>query len=272
MLYVCKTWHNVRIGAHVLSQFEFIINEHYFGLNPVQFGQEKCEPGHYYGPAVRTHWLLHYVVSGCGRFIKGGKTFRVNAGDTFVICPYEETYYEADPINPWHYIWLGFTGELPCELDMAVIHAPALGDIFTDALQCRSMNRGKSAFLAGKLWQVFSCILEEETEEYDYVSQAIHCMKLEYADGITVKEIAQRLNLNRSYFSSLFKNRTGNSPQEYLTKLRMEKAIELMIKYGKTPSVAAISTGYSDLYNFSRMFKRHTGFSPKHYIEHVQNL
>ncbi len=39
-----------------------------------------------------------------------------------------------------------------------------------------------------------------------------------------------------------------------------------MIKYKKTPSVAAASTGYSDIYQFSRMFKRHTGYGPREYI------
>ena len=246
---------------------EIIIDEHYQGLNPVQLGQERCDPCHSYGPAVRTHWLLHYVVSGCGRFTKVGKTHLVMPGETFVIAPYEETYYQADKDTPWHYIWLGFTGDPPCKLDMAVIHKPELGDIFTDALQCKGMNRGKSAFLAGKLWQIFSCLLEDSRQEYDYVSQAIHCMKLEYADGITVTEIAQRLNLSRSYFSTLFRERTGSTPQDYLTALRMEKAIELMTKYAMTPSVAAISTGYSDIYNFSRMFKRYTGMSPRAYMQ-----
>ena len=92
-------------------------------------------------------------------------------------------------------------------------------------------------------------------------------MKLEYADGITVAEIAQRLNLNRSYLSTIFKEQTGCAPQTYLTTLRMEKAIELMTKYGMKPSVVALSTGYADIYNFSRMFKRYTGMSPRAYLE-----
>lgn len=246
---------------------EIIIDEHYQGLNPMQLGQEKCAPGHSYGPAVRTHWLLHYVVGGCGYFTKDGITHKVLPGETFVIKPYEETYYEADEHNPWHYIWMGFTGDPPCPMDMAVLHKPELGDIFTDALQCKELNRGKSAFLAGKLWQIFSCLLEDNELEYDYISQAIHCMKLEYADGITVAEIAERLHLSRSYFSATFKERVGSSPQEYLTVLRMEKAIELMLKFEMTPSVAAVSTGYSNIYHFSRMFKRYTGLSPRAYID-----
>lgn len=246
---------------------EIIIDEHYGGLNPMQLGQERCEPGHSYGPAVRTHWLLHYVVSGCGFFTKDGQTHLVSPGETFVIAPYEETYYEADMENPWYYIWIGFTGDPPCALDMPVLHKPELGDIFAEALECKGLNRGKSAYLAGKLWQIFACLLEEKPAQQDYISQAIHCMKLEYADGITVSDIAKRLNLSRSYFSVLFKERTGQAPQDYLTALRMEKAIELMTKYGMSPSIAAVSTGYSDIYNFSRMFKRYTGQSPRAYIQ-----
>ena len=256
----------------IMNLSEIIINEHYDGLNPVQFGQERCIPGHSFGPAVRTHWLLHYVVSGSGRFVKGGKSYIIHAGQTFVIAPYEETYYEADLENPWHYIWLGFTGELPCKLDEAALSVPELGDVFTEALQCSNMNRGKSAFLAGKVWEIFGHLLDEHKTELNYVKQAIHCMKLEYADGITVAQIAKRLNLNRSYFSTLFKERTGCTPQEYLTSLRIEKAIELMLKHNTTPSVAAISTGYSDIYNFSRMFKRYTGMSPRTYIQQSKHM
>ena len=63
---------------------EWIVNEHLPGLNPVQFGSERCAPSHAFGPAVRTHWLLHYVISGQGRFTREGETHPVHAGDIFV--------------------------------------------------------------------------------------------------------------------------------------------------------------------------------------------
>lgn len=252
---------------------EMIINTHYDGLNPVQLGYEHCKPSHSYGPAVRTHWLLHYVVSGCGVFVKEGNAYQINPGDIFVIAPYEETYYEADHTHPWHYIWMGFTAtQLPHPLKEAVIHVPALGRIFHEALQCSNMNLGKSAYLSAKLWELFACLLDSENAQSGYIDKAINCMKTEYANGITVAEIAARLNLNRSYFSTLFKESIGVSPQEYLNELRLKKAAELMISYQKSPSVAAFSTGYSDIYNFSKMFKRYYGVSPRAYIaKHTQN-
>ena len=84
---------------------EFIINHHYGGLNPMQFGYENCKPSHFYGPAIRTHWLLHYVISGFGSFHYQGKIYKIHPGEIFVIPPWIETYYEADAVNPWNYIF-----------------------------------------------------------------------------------------------------------------------------------------------------------------------
>ena len=91
-------------------------------------------------------------------------------------------------------------------------------------------------------------------------------MKSEYMNAITVSDISERLNLDRSYFSALFKKRTGKSPQKYLFDLRMETAAKLMKEQEQSPLSAAASVGYTDIYNFSRMFKKAFGMSPRAYI------
>ena len=88
---------------------EIVIDQHYKDFSPMQFGSETCDPGHFFGPSVRTHWLLHYVVYGFGRFERDSISYPVKPGDIFVIPPYEKTYYEADQKKPWRYIWIGFT-------------------------------------------------------------------------------------------------------------------------------------------------------------------
>lgn len=82
--------------------------------------------------------------------------------------------------------------------------------------------------------------------------------------------MAKSLNLDRSYFSTIFKKQTGKSPQQYLIDYRLEKAAQDMIVYGCTPTDAAISCGYSDIFNFSRMFKKKFGMAPQHYKMEVQ--
>lgn len=71
-------------------------NEEYNGINPIQCGFESCEKGHFFGPAIRTHWLIHFVESGKGIFRINNKEYTVKSGEMFVIPPFVETYYEAD--------------------------------------------------------------------------------------------------------------------------------------------------------------------------------
>ena len=247
---------------------EILINRKFPGINPVDFGYEDCEPGHFFGPAVRTYWLLHYVQSGCGIFRRNGNEYSVEPGELFVIPPYEKTFYQADAQNPWKYGWVGFTAEmeLPELLQKPVIHRPEAGRVFSEMRRCGKFTGGKEAFLLGKIWELLSLFWEENIPAPDYVQLAEACMESEYMNGITVAEIAGRLGLDRSYFSSLFREARGISPQQYLVNLRLEKAAELMVRFGQTPSTVAISTGYSDVYNFSRMFKKHFGLSPRDYI------
>ena len=73
-------------------------------------GYEKCASGHSFGPAVRTQYLLHYVISGKGLYTVGGLTYSVTAGQAFLIKPSELTYYQADEEAPWEYMWMAFDG------------------------------------------------------------------------------------------------------------------------------------------------------------------
>ena len=248
---------------------EIITDHHYGGLNPVQFGHQNCDAGHSFGPAVRTHWLLHYVISGFGTFEREGTIYKVGPGQMFVIPPYLETYYEADGQKPWKYIWIGFTTkeELPEILRQAVVSCPAAGSIFDEMISCSKMENGRSAFLSGCLWKLMGMLLEQTNTSQDYIDKALAFMHSEYINHISIQEISDRLGLDRSYFYKLFMERTGTSPSEYLIRLRLKKAAELMTVYGERPSIAAFSVGYEDLVNFSKMFKKYYGMSPRNYIK-----
>ena len=102
-------------------------------LNPIIAGNERCLPSHQFGPAVRSYWLLHFVVSGKGVFRTSRGEYSLGKNDIFVIRPYEITYYEADKSEPWEYMWIGFSSSIPLPMKLLendTFYAPFLYDIF----------------------------------------------------------------------------------------------------------------------------------------------
>ncbi len=246
-------------------------NRKFSDINPLICGEEVCKPNHSFGPAVREYHLLHYVVSGKGKLVADEKEYSVKAGECFVIFPHEITYYEADENEPWHYIWIGFESgvSLPSVLAERVLFFRKLADIFGRFQMLANMENGREAFLCAQIWEIISLLNSQEKSSSnkmkDYMEQAVSCIENEYMMEISVQEIADRLNLNRSYFSTLFKAYLGVSPHRYLLDFRMKKAAELLVKYGYSVTETALSTGYSDVFTFSKMFKKKFGISPSLY-------
>lgn len=53
------------------------------GLAVYSCGLQRCRPSHSWGPAVRDHYLIHYIVRGKGRFTSGGKNGNFRPGMLF---------------------------------------------------------------------------------------------------------------------------------------------------------------------------------------------
>ena len=98
----------------------------------------------------------------------------------------------------------------------------------------------------------------------DPVEAAVNMIHAEYMHTITVQNIADRVCLDRTYFSNLFRQRIGISPKQYLLKHRMEQAM-FFLQDGYSITVTAASVGYQDIYTFSKMFKRYFGNPPSNY-------
>lgn len=244
-----------------------LFNRHYPGFNPVQVGYQNCTPGWAYGPGARPYWLLHYIVNGKGILRRDGVIHHVNKGDIFVIPPYGEAYYRADDNQPWEYAWIAFLADAIPEdvLSKPILHCPEAERIFRDMCRCGYMGNGKAAYLCSRLWELMSLLLEEDTTPPDHIVKAIEYIHAHYDNTITVADLAAELHLNRTYFATLFKKRVGVSPIDYLTNLRMNQAAQLLCHHGRSPTVAALSVGYTDYSHFSKAFKKHFGCSPRLY-------
>lgn len=82
-------------------------------------------------------------------------------------------------------------------------------------------------------------------------------------------EVARHFNVNSSYLSRKFKQETGASFVEFLAKVRISKAIELLKSTDKLNYEVADEVGIADPHYFSIFFKRHMGMSISEYRKEI---
>lgn len=86
--------------GEILLKDRFIVPSQWHSVAPISYGQHVCPPGYSFGPSIRSHYLLHYILSGSGYLEKNGKKVPVYTGDIFVILPGEITTYGTGIEDP----------------------------------------------------------------------------------------------------------------------------------------------------------------------------
>ncbi|MBX4268485.1 AraC family transcriptional regulator [Clostridium estertheticum] len=247
------------------------------------YGMENCKPSHSYGPALRDHFLLHYIISGSGLFELDGKSYTLHANQGFLICPDVITYYEASSKDPWIYTWIGFRGikaetflkNIKLDKDNPVFKCK--GDIIK---KCFEEIRHSSTYKLGyelRLQGYLNILLSELTEQSEafktkgdgqkknYIKKSIQFIETNYSRSMSIESLASYIGLNKNYFSTIFSELLGIPPQEYLIKYRVNKACKLLSNKDLTISEISRSVGYDDPLGFSKIFKQIKGVSPKSY-------
>ena len=235
-------------------------------------------------PHIRNHYLIHYVTKGVGYFEENGKRHKIRAGEIFVIHPNEiVSYYCANKKDLLSFCWVGFDGKcagqyfeetglkktnrvvnlnnqlfLSTVLD-ALSHVENNGAVDEMTLNSYLLNCLRSIAVSAKKNN------HHGKDSNDYVTKAIGYILSNYMKNISINEIAEHVNLERSYFYRIFKAYTKLSPERFLIEHRIDRAKEL-IKHDKyTFTQIANYVGICDVYYFSKLFKRVTGMTPSEY-------
>lgn len=129
-------------------------------------------------------------------------------------------------------------------------------------LPTRVETRGILYILAGRF-------LEHSAPRHhandDRIQSALNYIRKRIDTKITLDTLAENSSLSNEHFIRLFKKETGMTPNIYITKLKMERAM-VMISTSETPvKEVALSLGYDDTSYFIRTFKKSTGMTPQEY-------
>lgn len=266
-------------------KFHVFRDERFIDLNLYQFGWERTEPLHSYGPHARNHYLFHYVISGKGKLFANEQVYEITGGHGFLIVPGQITTYRADEQEPWEYTWIEFDG-LRAQESLRLAGISGAEPVYTPSGReageklCRQMlyivNNGtaKPMHLIGHGFLFLSQLVESSAYRSSqnvrrlrdfYIKEALSFIESNFQRDITIEEIAAFCGLNRSYFGKVFRETMGESPQAFLLHYRMTRAAQLLKETRLSVGEIAQQVSYDNQLHFSRAFKNVHGVSPREY-------
>jgi AraC family transcriptional regulator of arabinose operon len=249
-------------------------------------GYEDCTDDFNCGPNVRNCWLIHLVVKGKGYYLLNNKKYEINVGDIFVIFPNEVVYYNTDEESPWSFYWFAFNGslasyylnkmQLTSENPVATINEyEKMAQTINKLIQVTIPNSIRnslliSAYLNEILGIMYNQLLNLNgtislNSSNNYIEKAVLFIEYNYSKGITSIDVSDYINIERTYFSKIFKKNIGISPQKYIINCRIQQAINLLKTTDYTVCYIAQSVGFPNINYFFRKFKCELGITPVEY-------
>lgn len=263
-----------------------------FEVNLDECGIEQGIPGFGYKYEVLKNSVIHYVTKGCGTFKFNNKVYNLKEGDIFILLKGMDVEYMASIDDPWEYYWIGFSGSKFGEylnrtsiIDSYVANCSGNSKIpniivnMCEISKTYNPSNSDDIVLLKELYSLLYTLIKEfpkpfeykDKELHTYIQDAIDFINSNYMNSITVHEIAEHVNLSRSYLYKMFIKNLKISPQKYLINLRMYKAT-LLLKNTKLPiGEVASKVGYSDSLLFSKTFSRYFSMSPLNYRNNKVN-
>ena len=161
-------------------------------------------------------------------------------------------------------------------LELLVLSSRAAIDAGADetqilSLSARSIDQISAIFDVDRLcyWltevlkHFFDCLFDRESADgTNPMPRVLAYLRRNSARRITLEEAAEQAHLSPSYFSRMFRARTGKTFSDYLTRLRVEHAKRLLKQPELDMAQIAAQTGFYDQSHFTRAFKSVTGYTP----------
>lgn len=262
-----------------ISQNYYPSNANY-GINLLFCGKEECSPGYVFGPARRTNYLLHYVVSGQGTYKVEDQVYSLKSGQCFIIYPGDIITYGAHKEDPWTYMWIGFDGH---DCDQALGHLgvskhqhlcntsdPELThQVFNDMISHDPSYLSNPVKRLASITTLFSSLTSDQIlydhQKADAIKQALDFIHHNYQYDVKVSHLASTVNLERTWLYRLFQEELATSPKAYLTQFRLKKAKEYLRSSELSLTEIALSCGFASSSAFHKHFKKAFGTTPKAY-------
>lgn len=221
---------------------------------------------------------LFWCVAGSGRFKVGSTVHRIKPGLVFYYAAGEPHDLTAGA-DGWEYRWVTFDGahfeRITRDYSLARVQfaGPCPGELFERldaALRDPTADGELHASILGYEILLRATSPQPEPAVNEPPAPAALAAK-EWLDAhftdarLNVAALAARLGLHRSSLHRVFTRHYGVAPVQYLARLRLRRALELLTNSGHSVADVAVRCGLPDVAHFSKLVSRHTSFSPRAY-------
>lgn len=146
-------------------------------------------------------------------------------------------------------------------------------DLLEQLLDCANLSRRVARQLGDRLGEVLLLRLREDLraptdpgpESYHTYERVRQLMQSDYLRFRGIEAVAKAPHVTPAYLARLFQRYADETPLQYLTRLKMDHAAELLLHQRRTIKEVAAEVGFEDPYHFSRVFKRVHGVAPAHF-------
>ncbi len=244
------------------------------------------------GELVCTHWHSYYewveIMDGTADMMVGKKSFSVKSGDIVFIDSgmlHRLTATDECSIRGVVVPVLGRDAFVLPDIfhspeDNPVIHNDrylhTIIDLMTEEYELPDYDYKDEAIYAyTNLLNIITGRALQSTEmvkrkENPVLRRAVIYMHENFNRDISVNDVADSVNLSKYYFLHLFKESMGQTPMNYLKKIRLNNAVEMIEKSEYSITDIASKCGFSSVNYFDRVFKEYTNTTPFQYKKLIQ--
>ena len=235
-------------------------------------------------PKGRKDYQLLYIAAGQGHFFINGQERVVSAGNIIVYLPgrpQEYVYFKDDKTDVY---WVHFTGSdvekiidyYNIRLSENIIYIGTspdyqwlFGRIIQEMQLCRPRFEELISLLLRNIFILISRNLiganRADNSLENEVELAMHYFRENYRSEVNVEDYALSRGMSASNFYRVFKQISGSTPLQFILKLRLSNAQNLLENSNLTIAEIASAVGYENPLYFSRVFHKHIGVSPFEY-------
>ncbi len=243
---------------------------------PVLVGHYYCDREYHISRKNLDMFLLIYTRAGVLSVEAEGREWSVQPGELILIdCMKPHAYFAgADRVE---FQWIHFLGGSSRQYydhihdqKSSLLHLPhpskeTLLDFgkLVRMIHQPFLNEQTASLLIQRLLRSFAQQDDRRAEAISpLISQVIADLQEHVSEAISINEVAERIKVNVHHLIRRFKLETGLTPHEFLTQLRIRKAVELLIDLNHSIEDISFECGYNSASHFSRSFKKFMGVSP----------